>query len=333
MSPLVGPKSPMREPSLTGYEQASYLRRGYDAYRFAFEALKWWRRGYDSYRAVFEAFSADAAQARDERDRLLETIRKVSNEKRPVPPGLAGRQLCFLHIGKTAGTSLQHALFEAISDAAIFHESLSGFDRVSATELALNDIVIGHFTYQHVRKMRPTRFLMTFLREPVDRVVSNYHFLRTKSPVSQYSEVALRAARSLSLKDFLLCEDPNVRMVTENFQTKALAFDIRPNHLEPSMTGVLLENAERNLATFDFIGITEYFDDSVRVLSEMLGVELSVKKLNVNPDRPVSPPTAGELDIARSLNRLDLELYDKARSSFERLYLGDRLIERTETLN
>jgi hypothetical protein len=99
------------------------------------------------------------------------------------------------------------------------------------------------------------------------------------------------------------------------------------------MTGVLLENAERNLATFDFIGITEYFDDSVRVLSEMLGVELSVKKLNVNPDRPVSPPTAGELDIARSLNRLDLELYDKARSSFERLYLGDGLIERTETLN
>jgi hypothetical protein len=53
--------------------------------------------------------------------------------------------------------------------------------------------------------------------------------------------------------------------------------------------------------------------------------------LNVNPDRPVSPPTAEELDITRSLNRLDLELYDEARSSFEHLYLSGIPIARTET--
>src|ERR1700730_12316836 len=76
--------------------------------------------------------------------------------------------------------------------------------------------------------------------------------------------------------------------------------------------------------TFDFIGICEYFDDSVRVLSEMLGFELSAKKLNVNPDRPVAAPTTEELDIARSLNRLDIQLYDKARSRFERIYLSRR---------
>jgi hypothetical protein len=45
------------------------------------------------------------------------------------------------------------------------------------------------------------------------------------------------------------------------------------------------------------------------------------KKLNVNPDRPFAAPTAEELDIARSLNRLDIQLYDKARSRFERIYL------------
>jgi hypothetical protein len=41
----------------------------------------------------------------------------------------------------------------------------------------------------------------------------------------------------------------------------------------------------------------------------------------VNPDRPFAAPTAEELDIARSLNRLDIQLYDKARSRFERIYL------------
>jgi hypothetical protein len=192
-------------------------------------------------------------------------------------------------------------LFEALWDAAIFHESLPGFDRVTPAELALNDLVIGHFMYQHVSKLRSARFLMTFLRDPIDRVVSNYHFLRTRSR---------------------LCDDRNVLMITANFQTKALAHKIRPDVLDETMTSALLENAERNLGTFDFIGICEYFDDSVRVLSEMLGVELSAKKLNVNPDRRFAASTAEELDIARSLNRLDIQLYDKARSRFERIHLS-----------
>ncbi len=77
-------------------------------------------------------------------------------------------------------------------------------------------------------------------------------------------------------------------MITANFQSKALAHDIRPDFLDETMTGALLENAERN----------------------------------VNPDRRFTEPTAEELDIARSLNGLDIQLYGKARSRFERIYLS-----------
>jgi hypothetical protein len=307
-------------------EQLFELRRGYDGYRAAFETLQQsatvLQQGYDGYRAAFETLSAEVAQIRDERDRLLETVRKIGDQRRSQPPGLAGRQLCFLHIGKTAGTSLQHALFESLSDAAIFHDSLLGFDKVTATELALSDLVIGHFNYQHVSKMRPAKFLMTFLREPIDRVISNYHFLRTDSPLSSYSEGALRAAQSLSFRDFLLCDDPDVRMVTENFQTKAIAYDVRPDHLDAAVNSALLEIAQQNLRTFDFVGISEYFDDSVRALSDMLRFELPSKQLNVNSGRPIAPPSADELEIARSLNSLDIQLYSEARSRFERLHLS-----------
>jgi hypothetical protein len=149
-------------------EEASHLRRGYDGYRTAFETLQQeatqLRQGLDGYRAAFEALSAEVSQVRNELDRVLTTLHKVSRQRRSLPSGLTGRQLCFLHIGKTAGTSVQHALFEALWDAAIFHESLPGFDRVTPAELALNDLVIGHFMYQHVSKMRSARFLMTFLQ-------------------------------------------------------------------------------------------------------------------------------------------------------------------------
>jgi hypothetical protein len=150
-------------------EEASHLRRGYDGYRTAFQTLQQettqLRQGFDGYRAAFEALSAEVSQVRDERDRVLKTLHKVSRQRRCLPSGLDGRQLCFLHIGKTAGTSVQHALFDALWDAAIFHESLPGFDRVTPAELALNDLVIGHFMYQHVSKMRSAKFLMTFLRD------------------------------------------------------------------------------------------------------------------------------------------------------------------------
>jgi hypothetical protein len=66
----------------------------------------------------------------DERDRILKTLGKISKKRRSLPSGLTGRQLCFLHIGKTAGTSVQEALFEALGDAAISHgPGLTGLRR------------------------------------------------------------------------------------------------------------------------------------------------------------------------------------------------------------
>jgi len=128
-------------------EDASHLRRGYDGYRTAFQTLQQeatqLRQGFDGYRAAFEALSAEVSQVRDERDRVLTTLHKVNRQRRSLPSGLDGRQLCFLHIGKTAGTSIQHALFEALWDAAIFHDSLPGFDRVTPAELALNDDLLA----------------------------------------------------------------------------------------------------------------------------------------------------------------------------------------------
>jgi hypothetical protein len=72
--------------------------------------------------------------------------------------------------------TLQHALFDAMRDAAIFHQSLENFDRVSAAELSINDLVVGHFDYQHVAKMRPDRFLITLLRDPIERVIFQLPF-------------------------------------------------------------------------------------------------------------------------------------------------------------
>jgi hypothetical protein len=240
--------------------------------------------------------------------------------KTPLPPGLRGRQLCFMHIGKTAGTSVQHALFRVMQGSAIFHESLPNFDTASEAELALCDLVLGHFMYQHVRKLRSDRFLLTFLRDPVERVISNYYFLRSGSPVSNYSMRAIEIAKVLTLREFLLCDDPGVRMVTENFQAKALAYDIRPEY--QLAISDLRRDAERNLSTFDFVGIVGYFNESMAALSRIIDTDLPIKKLNANAARSSAlAASCAEIELIRQLNEVDSALYVKAKEKFEETVL------------
>jgi len=285
------------------------LQNGYRRYRIL-------RMGLDAYRKL----SAELTSVRDERDRILRSLETLRTGKAPLPPGLGGRQLCFLHIGKTAGTSVQHALFETMQGTAILHESLQNFDRVSAAEIAINDLVIGHFGYQHVAKLRADRFLMTFLRDPVERVISNYHFLRSGSPISGYSQRAIGAAKALTLSEFLRCDEPGVRMVTENFQAKALAFDIRPEHQHA--IGDLYREAARNLSTFDFVGIVEYFPESILALSDAIGREVPIKRLNATAERSSASAIApDDLDLIRRQNAVDIALYTAARTRFEQTIL------------
>lgn len=300
--------------------EASELRRGRDGYKSAFENLDLeaseLRRGYDGYRRAYEERCSDLALAQDRRKRVLDSLEKSRDPKRTLPQGLAGRQLCFMHIGKTAGTSLQHALFEAMQGAAIFHESLENFDEASPAEISLNDLVIGHFSYQHVAKLRPDRFLFTFLRDPVERVISNYYFLRSASPVSDYSRRAVEIARETTLSEFLACEDPSVLMVTQNLQAKFIAHDIRPEN--QAAIRDLRHEAEQNLSRFDFVGIVERFDEGVAILSQMIGLDLTAKRLNVNELRASNPTVSQhDIDSIRRLNAVDLALYDKARGLFE----------------
>src|ERR1700761_6787821 len=100
------------------------FRLGYRRYRIL-------RMGLKAYRHV----SAELITVRDERDRILRSLETMRAGKAPLPPGLRGRQLCFLHIGKTAGTSVQHTLFDALKRAAIFHGSPTEFDEVTKEEL------------------------------------------------------------------------------------------------------------------------------------------------------------------------------------------------------
>ena len=82
----------------------------------------------------------------------------------------------------------------------------------------------------------------------------------------------------------------------------------------------ILNSAYENLSAFDFIGISEFFEESVKRLQNLIGCEeqLTLPCLNTRPDAQVFS-TREENDLKRKIEKitkLDQELYIHFREQF-----------------
>jgi hypothetical protein len=199
--------------------------------------------------------------------------------------------LVSIHVPKCGGSSFQHVL------RGIFGKKLwLNYGAFSEREAARYDLiprgtrcVHGHFRADTFDDLVPEPDLVTWLRHPVDRVVSSYcHFQRHPEPANACYR-ALTEQR-LSLEAFAELE------LMRNEATRYLA--------------------GKPLAAFRFVGVMERFADSLRLFGEAFGVRVpAVPPLeNVNPERvtehyPISRPT---YDRILALNARDLMLYEGA---------------------
>jgi hypothetical protein len=226
-------------------------------------------------------------------------------------PG-AGPILAFVHIPKTAGATVTSMFIAAYTEAAVGGAG-NYFRHPDQTRATIararwtghwrgTQVVVGHVPYALFAKNLPsdTRY-MTFLREPVDRVLSHYHrHIERKSPAAMSLEEALkqRMPEMNNLATRCLCDDPSP------------LGDLRPG---------AVEEAKANLRAFAFVGIQERFDESVVLLQRMLALDL-VPYFNrhVSTDRPAIEDLSDEKRrLIRAYNRLDAELYDFALERFE----------------
>jgi hypothetical protein len=225
-----------------------------------------------------------------------------------------GRSAVFLHIQKTAGTSIVDTVRLYYANSMASH---GDFLNRSAESMQRCRFVSGHFGFEFARTLIETRYSFTFLRDPVERVLSLYYFARSRNPEEF---LIYRSAQELDLRSFLLAGMTSglIRDHICNHQAWQLSWGrgAPGTYTRDSISNEqMMTFAQANIRKLSYVGFAETFDEDYRNVLADLGIPRpgEVVHANTTPARPCKKDFSSEtLAIARELTSCDQELYDTA---------------------
>lgn len=225
--------------------------------------------------------------------------------------------LFFLHIPKTAGTTLNAVLeanFPPESVLSVYDKaSQQRMESLTAEEFQALRLIQGHvFVRDFEQFFSQPLTAFTMLREPVARVVSEYDFLRSWPEHHLYHYLN---KNRIGIADYVAGESKELRRRGKNLMCNSLAGSAPPCKDEAET----LERAKANLERFAVVGLTEMFDATLLLLQEAAGLQnVLYERRNIRAGvlkpQDLSP---GELEVVREHNRLDMELYAHAKTRIE----------------
>lgn len=204
--------------------------------------------------------------------------------------------IIYLHIPKTAGTSFRLSAEQYFGPGQVLNDygekSPSTSEDIRASVYSNSDVkalrkaglqknfLTGHFILAKYREIFPDSPVVSFFRDPIDRVISEFiHFS------SHYNFEG-------TLKDFYS------KSHFQNRQTHA-------------MSGALPTE-------LDFFGITEQYEESLSLFNRRYGTKFPLAKLNTGRYSGGTKDLASPEDIEqiKRLNQQDIELYEYALEKF-----------------
>jgi len=230
-------------------------------------------------------------------------------------------RLFFVHVMKTGGTTLRHALVaqfqaselypnpELDTDAFVAYSDVKYLLSLPEHRTRLIRAYSGHFPYAVVQRMTGRFVTLTVLREPVDRTIS--YLRQCRNVIAQYRDLPLEQ----------IYEDPwQYPFAIANYQSRI--FGLTPDDEWLSVMNAIeiderrLAIAKVNLENIDVLGMHDEYDEFEARVSERFGWPSSPwgrRRVGGGGDAPESLRRRIAVD-----NAADVEFFEYARELYER---------------
>ncbi|MGF1539615.1 MAG: sulfotransferase family 2 domain-containing protein [Pleurocapsa sp.] len=234
---------------------------------------------------------------------------------------LEKQAVIFLHLPKSGGTTLSDILIHQYDqdteiyqiDGTNFLRSQQNFKQLPQSEKEKIKLLIGHMYFGLHEFIPSNSTYVTMLRNPIDRVISYYFFIKK---LKNHPDYKLINSNNISLKEYCTLGRENMT----NGQTRFLS------GMSPEQSGFggakMLDKAKKNLEEkFSVVGIMEYFDESLIVMKRKLAWQKNpfyyrrnTNRNNIYKQFTVSSET---MSTIKQYNKLDILLYQYAYKLFE----------------
>src|SRR6185312_11961399 len=255
---------------------------------------------------------------------------------------LQDRGLFFLHIPKTAGTSLRELLSSRFAPAEILafeREDSPERRQEKLTRIDRYPFVHGHVPYALADRFARRPFVATILRDPLERAVSAFHYMQGQVPglVSAARARDYSAASRMSIGELIRHEPLAASRHLGNLQAWFLStpkvherFEYHDEY-RVAVSGSDLERAKEHLEACDFVGLTERMGESMDLLGHALRDRPFGEAGTANRSR--GRPAVASLDPSTMAALTDLTAQDRELYTFACRLFEHRLRAMTQELH
>lgn len=252
--------------------------------------------------------------------------------------------LVFIHIEKTAGTSVQYHLHDCFSEDELYRENADNIWALSPSQLSKYKIFAGHFNYETLKYIpRKKLSIFTFVRKPKSRLQSLYYYYRAHELGNMFYSELVQLAGRVTIEEFfendLIYKYPKgiwnnmywavmgmhdwrqwLQIVVKEKKESAIA-DVIESKIRPQVA--------KRLKEFTFIGLQEDFERSLLMLFNILKMphpdkirtDNSLEQIATKPHfkKVERQPVTERLDITLDrLVELDSIVYEEAEKLYKK---------------
>ncbi|KAB1063975.1 sulfotransferase family 2 domain-containing protein [Salibacter halophilus] len=215
-------------------------------------------------------------------------------------------EIVSLHIPKTAGTSFRTILKDKIGDSRVVRLDIHNKNDIRLNEKAFTKdklrnkikVVHGHFKFADIKELfdlDPSVKYVTWLRDPVDRVLSHYYYLMKMAAIKMGEQA----------KDEILSK---VGKSLEEY----VVHDQNRNEISHFLEGSSFDD-------FDFIGIQKDFENELNRFRKVMGwSNIENQRHNVTGSKKPAIDKK-TVELIKSYNEKDVEIYEEALKRHQKI--------------